>query len=253
MLNGQKVWTSGAQYADFGYILCRTDPDVPKHRGLTAFLIDMRRPRGRGAPAAPDDAVGRQFNEVFLDRRARAATACASATSAAAGAWPSPPSASSAAGAGGVSADHGRPAAWRPPQHLGRADDPVVRQGLARAVTHQRLMGWNKQRVLARQRAGETPGPEGSIGKLFWTEGLRLHERRGRHHPRPAARWPTPASGAPTPGPSTSWAPPGSGWPPAPTRCSATSSASASSACRPRSGWTGTCRSGTSHVTQLRS
>ncbi|MGH9305148.1 MAG: acyl-CoA dehydrogenase family protein, partial [Acidimicrobiales bacterium] len=44
VLNGQKVWTSGAQYSDIGEILCRTDPELPKHRGLTAFIVDMASP-----------------------------------------------------------------------------------------------------------------------------------------------------------------------------------------------------------------
>ena len=44
ILNGQKVWTSGAQYSDIGEIICRTDPTLPKHRGLTAFIVDMKAP-----------------------------------------------------------------------------------------------------------------------------------------------------------------------------------------------------------------
>ena len=46
VLNGQKVWTSGAQVSDIGEIICRTDPDLPKHRGLTGFVVDMRSPPG---------------------------------------------------------------------------------------------------------------------------------------------------------------------------------------------------------------
>ena len=44
ILNGQKVWTSGAQVSDIGEIICRTDPDLPKHRGLTGFVVDMHAP-----------------------------------------------------------------------------------------------------------------------------------------------------------------------------------------------------------------
>ena len=44
ILNGQKVWTSGAQYSDIGEIICRSDPDMPKHKGLTGFIVDMHAP-----------------------------------------------------------------------------------------------------------------------------------------------------------------------------------------------------------------
>jgi alkylation response protein AidB-like acyl-CoA dehydrogenase len=44
ILNGQKVWTSGAHYSDIGEVICRTDPDMPKHKGLTGFVVNMRAP-----------------------------------------------------------------------------------------------------------------------------------------------------------------------------------------------------------------
>jgi alkylation response protein AidB-like acyl-CoA dehydrogenase len=44
LVSGQKVWTSGAQYSDIGEVICRTDPDQPKHKGLTGFVIDMKAP-----------------------------------------------------------------------------------------------------------------------------------------------------------------------------------------------------------------
>ncbi len=65
-INGQKVWTSHAQYSDFGLLLTRTDPSVPKHRGLTMFLIPMNT---AGVIVRPlrDMAGGERFNEVFFD------------------------------------------------------------------------------------------------------------------------------------------------------------------------------------------
>lgn len=65
IVNGQKVWTSGAHYSDFGIVLVRTDPDVPKHKGLTMFWIDMRAP---GIDIVPiHQASGeREFNEVYF-------------------------------------------------------------------------------------------------------------------------------------------------------------------------------------------
>ncbi len=65
VINGQKVWTTGAHYSDFGILLTRTDPDVPKHKGLTMFYIDMRAP---GVEARPikQASGGSGFNEVFF-------------------------------------------------------------------------------------------------------------------------------------------------------------------------------------------
>lgn len=66
LLNGQKVWTTHAQLADFGLLLARTDPDLPKHRGLTMFILDMNSAGVRVRPLR-DMTGGARFNEVFLD------------------------------------------------------------------------------------------------------------------------------------------------------------------------------------------
>ena len=65
VVNGQKVWTSGAHYCDYGLLLARTDPMVPKHAGLTAFWIDMKAP---GVEIRPIHQMsgGSNFNEVFF-------------------------------------------------------------------------------------------------------------------------------------------------------------------------------------------
>ena len=89
LITGQKVWTSGAQYSDIGEIICRTDPDLPKHKGLTGFVVDMKAPGRRGAAAAPDDRRG-VVQRGVLQRGAGAPTTTASATSTRAGPWPSP-------------------------------------------------------------------------------------------------------------------------------------------------------------------
>jgi alkylation response protein AidB-like acyl-CoA dehydrogenase len=66
VINGQKIWTSGAHMADWMFMLARTDPDAPKHRGITYFLLDMKSP---GVTVRPliNLANGHAFNEVFFE------------------------------------------------------------------------------------------------------------------------------------------------------------------------------------------
>jgi alkylation response protein AidB-like acyl-CoA dehydrogenase len=66
VLNGQKIWTSGAHRSDWGWLAARTDPDAPKHRGMSLFLLDMKTP---GVSVRPliNMANGHEFNEVFFD------------------------------------------------------------------------------------------------------------------------------------------------------------------------------------------
>lgn len=65
-INGQKIWTSGAQFSDYGVILCRTDPTVSKYRGLTMFIVDMHQPGVEVRPIKQMDG-GQHFNEVFFN------------------------------------------------------------------------------------------------------------------------------------------------------------------------------------------
>jgi alkylation response protein AidB-like acyl-CoA dehydrogenase len=65
VLNGQKVWTSAAQHSDVGQVLCRTNLDAPKHRGLTMFMVDMSAPGVEVRPLRQMTG-GSEFNEVFL-------------------------------------------------------------------------------------------------------------------------------------------------------------------------------------------
>ncbi|WP_372748577.1 acyl-CoA dehydrogenase family protein [Litorivivens sp.] len=66
IVNGQKIWTSGAQHSDYGVILCRTDPDVSKYRGMTMFYIDMKQAGVDVQPIKQMDG-GSHFNEVFFN------------------------------------------------------------------------------------------------------------------------------------------------------------------------------------------
>ncbi|MDI3387310.1 acyl-CoA dehydrogenase [Streptomyces sp. B-S-A8] len=66
-VNGQKVWTSAAQWADYGILLARTDPDAPKHKGLTYFLVDMKRTDGVDVRPLREITGDSLFNEVYFD------------------------------------------------------------------------------------------------------------------------------------------------------------------------------------------
>lgn len=66
IITGQKVWTSGAQYSDIGEIICRTNPDLPKHKGLTGFIVDMHAPGIEIRPLRQMTG-GASFNEVFFN------------------------------------------------------------------------------------------------------------------------------------------------------------------------------------------
>ncbi|MGW7075997.1 acyl-CoA dehydrogenase [Streptomyces sp. NPDC054866] len=67
LVNGQKVWTSAAQWADHGILLARTDPDAPKHKGLTYFVIDMKRASGIDIRPLKEITGDSLFNEVYFD------------------------------------------------------------------------------------------------------------------------------------------------------------------------------------------
>ena len=175
VINGQKVWTSGAQFADFGYLLARTDPDVPKHKGITGFILDMRAP---GVTVRPlrQMSGGSSFNEVFFDDAVIPDTMRLGGVGqgwAVAMTTLGFERGSTGGGAGGGAVGGHMIRLLQLAEHTGANRDPVIRQDLARAWTNQRLLGMNTQRVKAKLRAGQTPGPEGSIAKLAWTNGLR--------------------------------------------------------------------------------
>ena len=172
VLSGQKVWTSGAQYSDIGEIIARTDPDLPKHQGLTGFIVDMRAPGVEVRPLRQMTG-GASFNEVFFnevripddDRLGDVNNGWAVALTtlmnerAAIGAG---------AGSGGGVGLVVR--AIEMTRAFGLDDDPLVRQALADLVIRARVNGYTNQRALDRIRSGQTPGPELSIAKLASTQ-----------------------------------------------------------------------------------
>jgi alkylation response protein AidB-like acyl-CoA dehydrogenase len=170
VVNGQKVWTSGAQVARYALLLARTDPDVPKHKGLTYFILDMHAP---GVDVRPlRQMTGHsEFNEVFLsevripdthrlgptgDGWRVAMTTLMNERSAIGGG-------SSLRGAGSI-AD--AMVLWRerPDKHTA-----VLRDRLARLWTRAEVQRITGQRARATSKLG-SPGPEGAISKLVSAE-----------------------------------------------------------------------------------
>jgi alkylation response protein AidB-like acyl-CoA dehydrogenase len=170
-VTGQKVWTTWAHLADFGVLLARTDPDATKRHGITYFLIDLRRP---GVEIRPLRHMGGEvdFNEVFLDGAvvpdSQRIGAVGDGWKVANATLSGERQMVSGAGSGGVDRIGGRGVehALGLARTRGRAGDPVVRQELMRVYSEERVRDWTNQRVRAQVKAGRSPGPESSIGKV---------------------------------------------------------------------------------------
>jgi alkylation response protein AidB-like acyl-CoA dehydrogenase len=188
VITGQKVWTSGAKTAEYGMLVARTDWDVPKHQGISFFFFPMRQP---GVEVRPIKQITGEshFNEVFIEGARVPAenmlgelnagwrvlqTALAYERSvmgdvargprrldqAAAKETEDPGTETPAPGAGGAETDLGALA-----KAVGRADDPLLRQDIARIYTLRMVNRWNAQRAKAQLRQGES-SPILSLGKL---------------------------------------------------------------------------------------
>jgi alkylation response protein AidB-like acyl-CoA dehydrogenase len=170
-VDGAKVWVSGAQFAGWGVLIARSDPDVPKHAGLTAFLLPMDSPGVEIRPIRQMSG-GTSFNEVFFTG---VRVPDSLRLGEVGGGWNvaltmlgfERAQSGAKTGVGGSWAQLRTLAAWS-----GRTGDPAVRQRLARVYIHERLRELTRQRVEAAHQRGATPGPEGSLGKLLWTQGL---------------------------------------------------------------------------------
>lgn len=175
VVTGQKVWTTWAHLADFGVLLARTDPEAQKRRGLTYFLIDMHAP---GVEVRPLRHITGEtdFNEVFLDgvrvpdsRRVGAENDGWSVANATLSGERQMVAGSGSGGVdriGGGSADRLVSLA-RTGDAGGRAGtDAVTRHRLVSLWSEDRIRNWTNQRVRAQLKAGRSPGPESSIGKV---------------------------------------------------------------------------------------
>lgn len=177
-ITGQKVWTSGAQYADIGELITRTDPDKPKHKGLTMFLIDMKDPAIEVRPLRQMTG-GASFNEVFINELRvpdshRLGDVDEGWGVALTTLMNERMSIGTGMGSGGGSAMGSFSRLVAMAKHFGVDSDPVVRQRLADLYVHTTAARYNNLRGLAKMKAGQTPGPEMSLAKLSGTlNGLR--------------------------------------------------------------------------------
>lgn len=169
VVSGQKVWTTSAQFADYGILLARTNPDVAKHAGITFLLLDMRSP-GIEVRPLPTLKGDRHFNEVFLDGvRVPAANVVGDVD----GGWSvarttlrneSAMIGTSQAGAARASdlvhlaREGGR---WR---------DARVRDRIAAAYVEERVLGSLQDRFQQALLEGRPPDVDGSVLKIFWAE-----------------------------------------------------------------------------------
>ncbi|MFZ9697854.1 MAG: acyl-CoA dehydrogenase family protein [Ilumatobacteraceae bacterium] len=174
IITGQKVWTSGAHYSDIGEIICRTDADQPKHKGLTGFIVDMKAPGVEIRPLRQMTG-GASFNEVFFTEvRVRDDHRLGDVNNGWNVALTTLMNERAAIGGGGGGADP-LTRVYAMVRHYGLDRDPIVRDKLADLYTRYRVASYNNQRAMAKIRAGQTPGPEMSTAKMALTDNqLRL-------------------------------------------------------------------------------
>jgi alkylation response protein AidB-like acyl-CoA dehydrogenase len=213
IVNGQKVWNTSAHHATYGLLLARTNWDVPKHQGITYFVLEMHQPGVVVRPLRQMNGHA-SFNEVFMtDVRVSAADVIGEVGQGWSVALTTLAHERRLAGLFGRARTSGEgraldeyrteqaemlaPYVWYP-QRAGRVDlilkraketgrnsDPVVRQEIAKLLSLARASEWTAQRAREARKLGRPPGAEGSLGKLC-----------GSHIARAAARVHTLISGA---------------------------------------------------------
>ncbi len=172
VVNGQKIWTSGAQYARFGILIARTDPDLPKHKGISYFICPMDAPGIEIRPIT-EMTGGHTFNEVFFtDVRVPAANLVGDLNDGWRLAKVTLGNERISLSSGGVLWGNGPTALdlVEAAKAAGPVTDPVLRQRLARVYVEHTVLELIRMRTLSARLKGEQPGPEASIRKLLGDE-----------------------------------------------------------------------------------
>ena len=169
VIHGQKLWTTSAHFADKGFIVCRTNPDVPKHAGITFALIDMDQPGVEVRPLVTMRG-DRHFNEVFLNG---ARTPLSNVVNGIDQGWPVTTFVLMNEGAFIGTSDAGRTRAVELIESAassGRLADPLVRQRLGRSYVQERVLGLLQDRLKGALLDGRTPDVDGSVLKILTAE-----------------------------------------------------------------------------------
>ena len=167
VVNGQKVWTSLAHHSDWAILLARTNPDVPKHKGITFFLVDMRSPGIDIRPLRQIDGVA-HFNEVFLTDVRIPSQVVGPVNEGWRVTHSTLQSERALIGGGGAGG------ALRGPGSLARSTgllgDPLIRQEMAKAYTRFELLRFLGLRLQTALSHGVVPGSESSVIKLSYSQ-----------------------------------------------------------------------------------
>ena len=172
VINGQKIWTSGAQDAKFGILLARTNPDAPKHKGITYFICPMDSP-GIEIRPIKSMAGSKSFNEVFFtDVRITTANVVGEVNDGWRLAKVTLGNERVSLSTGGVLWGHGPTAldVIELVRTMGGVKNLVMRQKIARIYTEHVLLEIIRMRTLTQRLRGAQPGPESSIRKIIADE-----------------------------------------------------------------------------------
>ncbi len=172
VINGQKIWTSGAQDAKFGILLARTNPDAPKHKGITYFICPMGSP-GIEIRPIKSMAGAKSFNEVFFtDVRITTANVVGEVNDGWRLAKVTLGNERVSLSTGGVLWGHGPTAldVIELVRTMGGVKNLVMRQKIARIYTEHVLLEIIRMRTLTQRLRGAQPGPESSIRKIIADE-----------------------------------------------------------------------------------
>ncbi len=176
IINGQKVWTTLAHVSDYGILIARTDPEQPKHRGITMFVVDMKAPGVEIRPIHQVDG-GMHFNEIFftdvriprswqvgeLNAGWGLATAMLMYERVAIGTG-------SSSGIKTPTSDF----LFKTAKKFGKNTDRVMRQELIQLYSEEVTKSLVSLQTRAAMKAGKTPGPGGSLGKLHGAKIARM-------------------------------------------------------------------------------
>ena len=179
VVSGQKVWTSSAPRSEWGILLARTDPDAPKHRGITYFLLDMTTP-GIDIRPLRQMTGDAHFSEVFLDE-VRIPTANVVGDEGDGWRVAQTTLASERTAIAGGSGGADPPGLIAMARELGRAGDPLLRQAVVEAHLRQELLRYLRLRSQTALSQGRAPGPETSIMKLAYARFMQQMTNTAMH------------------------------------------------------------------------